>query len=62
MLFLTLLVGMSLFLFLLLLGFLFVVLDILCLLLGIRLCFLFGLVCTNGYGIGLFLTENIGEE
>ena len=36
--------------------------DILCLLLGLRLSLLLGLVCAYGNGIVLFLTEDIGKE
>ena len=38
------------------------VLDILCLLLSICLCLLLSLVGTNGYSLGTFLTQHIGEE
>ena len=51
-----------LFLLLFLFVFLFMGFDILCLLLGFRLCFLLSLVGTNGYCIGTFLTEHVGKK
>jgi hypothetical protein len=44
------------------LSFLFMGFDILCLFLGLRLCFLLTLVCTNCNGIGSFLTEHVGKK